>query len=123
MMLIPNSWGSLQEENPCHTPPGSEKGGQFCSRPGASPGPASGASPRKAQQEAHQILNQVLGGPKADPKVRKRANIDKLLKVSTDDLHRLAGAFRSLRDLATGWEKVSHDGALKRVEEEIQRRR
>lgn len=30
--LVPNSWGSLREDNDCHEPAGSSKGGQFCSK-------------------------------------------------------------------------------------------
>lgn len=39
MILIPDSWGSpLLEENTCHAPAGSPKGGQFCSKPGGPQG-------------------------------------------------------------------------------------
>lgn len=34
ILTLPDSWGSLQEANPCHHPKGSPVGGQFCSRAG-----------------------------------------------------------------------------------------
>lgn len=39
IVTIPNSWGTLQEFNPCHNPPGAG-GGRFCSTPGSTTDPS-----------------------------------------------------------------------------------
>lgn len=74
--------------------------------------------PKLSAKEAERVLDKVLGGPRADRAVRKRANIDTLLKVSDADLSELERAY-----VAIERESRKTSFPLQRVREELASRR
>lgn len=56
MILVPDSWGSgLMEDNDCHEPAGSPKGGQFCGRRESLPDVLSADSIARSLDYARQV--------------------------------------------------------------------
>jgi GNAT superfamily N-acetyltransferase len=72
MFIVPNSWGStLQENNPCHNPPG-RGGGQFCSKKAGTPWLMSADEVQALDFESFEAADTALAKVWADVYWRER---------------------------------------------------